>query len=353
MKPKTDEVQSKRSPWPHRVSALLTLIVFPLIWVGGLVTTSDAGMAVPDWPNTYNYNMFAYPIRDWFFGPWDLFVEHGHRLLASTAGLCCIALVVVTYWCDRRRWVRRWSVLILILVVAQGVLGGQRVIRDDRVLALIHGCFGPLFFASVVAMLVFTSKWWASGDRVTDPRLWSAASMSLVSWSMLLASYGQVVLGACLRHIQKIEADPTVYQILILWHLAVATTIVGLAIAAGYLGRLRNLKGSGIRSLSGVLLLLVATQIGLGLTTYVVKFGWPPWFSNWGVAARFVVSEKSFWQMNLITAHVAVGSLILAFSTAQAVRFARARSDRVQAGLQVGGRSASPLPPGTAKVAGL
>jgi hypothetical protein len=53
------------SPWPHRVAILLACAVFPLIWVGGLVTTTDAGMAVPDWPTTYGYNMFLYPWQTW------------------------------------------------------------------------------------------------------------------------------------------------------------------------------------------------------------------------------------------------------------------------------------------------
>ena len=118
------------SRWPHRVAAVLAAIVFPLIWVGGLVTTYDAGMAVPDWPNTYNYNMFSYPVRDWFFGPWDLFVEHGHRLLGSLSGLVAIGLVIVTWRKEPRKWVCWMSVGLLVLVIAQGILGGLRVLLD-------------------------------------------------------------------------------------------------------------------------------------------------------------------------------------------------------------------------------
>ncbi|MEO8269758.1 MAG: cytochrome oxidase assembly protein, partial [Aureliella sp.] len=64
----------------HALAVALTIAVFPLIWVGGLVTTYDAGMAVPDWPGTYGWNMFAYPASTWLFGPFDLLVEHSHRL---------------------------------------------------------------------------------------------------------------------------------------------------------------------------------------------------------------------------------------------------------------------------------
>ena len=56
--------QALHHRWPHRLAVLLVCVVFPLIWVGGLVTTYDAGMAVPDWPTTYGYNLLLYPMAD-------------------------------------------------------------------------------------------------------------------------------------------------------------------------------------------------------------------------------------------------------------------------------------------------
>ena len=76
--------------WPHRLAVLLVCRDVSLIWVGGLVTTYEAGMAVPDWPSTYGYNLFLYPWQTWLPGPWDLFIEHGHRLLGATVGLLTI-----------------------------------------------------------------------------------------------------------------------------------------------------------------------------------------------------------------------------------------------------------------------
>ena len=148
------------SRWPHRLAVALVCATFPLIWVGGLVTTEKAGMAVPDWPNTYGYNLFLYPWQTWIGGPWDLFIEHGHRLLASAVGLLTIALVVTVWRCDTRGWLRALSVLALVAVVVQGLLGGLRVIQDEVLLARVHGCFGPAFFALSVALAAFTSSWW-------------------------------------------------------------------------------------------------------------------------------------------------------------------------------------------------
>src|SRR5262245_14107832 len=115
------EQQSRFSPWPHRLAVALALVTFPPIWVGGLVTTYDARMAVPDWPGTYGYKLLRYPWQTWFAGPWDLFIEHGHRLLGATAGIIAIALVTVVLITDRRRWLIAAACGALALVIFQGI----------------------------------------------------------------------------------------------------------------------------------------------------------------------------------------------------------------------------------------
>ena len=322
------ETTSHFSHWPNRVAKLLAVIVLPFIWAGGLVTTSDAGMAVPDWPNTYNYNMFAYPIRDWFLGPWDLFVEHGHRLLGSLSGIVAIGLCVVTFALDRRASVRLWSILILALVIGQGILGGQRVVRDERTLALLHGCVGPLFFATVVAMVVCTSTWWI-GKRgvVAERQLWSTDGQRIVAALMMFTSYAQLIFGACLRHVSD-QADFTVYALLIVAHLVTAGIVLLLAGGVLYLASARNWSQGGIRTSAMLMLAFVIFQIGMGCTTYILKFGWPAWLGGYSFAARYVVPEKTFLQMNLITLHVAMGSLILATAAYHYVRVCRAIANR-------------------------
>src|SRR5437870_10234409 len=96
------------SRWPRRLAVVLVCATFPLIWVGGLVTTYQAGMAVPDWPTTYGYNLFLYPWQTWISAPWNLFIEHGHRLFASAIGLLTIGLAAAVFRYDRRRWLR-WA----------------------------------------------------------------------------------------------------------------------------------------------------------------------------------------------------------------------------------------------------
>ena len=308
--------------WPHRIALLLAAVVFPLIWVGGLVTTYDAGMAVPDWPGTYGYNMFLYPISTWLTGPFDLLVEHGHRLLGSAAGIIAIALVVVTFATEKRPAVRWFSVALLLLVIAQGVLGGIRVRADDRSIAKLHGCVGPAFFAAVVGFCVVTSRWWWRRCKQNvlegrDPNRTNALTSFAVI--MLLISYGQLVIGAFLRHI-AVNAAPNTYKTLVLIHVVTAVVLVLGTLTQWVTTLMSRARTTGIRASINWLMLLIFVQFLLGLGTWVVKFGWPVWFENQAFAASFVIEEKSYFQMHLITAHVAVGSLILAFWTVHFLR---------------------------------
>ena len=316
-------------PRVHRCAWLFAITVFPLIWLGGLVTSYDAGMAVPDWPGTYGYNLFLYPISSWFFGPWDLFVEHGHRLLASVSGLIAIAMVVVSRH-DPRAWFRRLAVIALALVIFQGILGGLRVVLDQRSLAQVHGCVGPTFFITVIALVVASSRWWfemtariknrASTDATgklgpKNPVL----SLHWLSTSLLLAGWVQLLLGASIRHIPE-SATPTWFRALVISHIALAIGISVGAVVVAFLCQAPRWRALGFGKWGILLFVCVFVQIGLGLTTWVVKFGWPAWFVDYPFAADFVVLEKGFWQMNFVTAHVAVGSLFLAISTAVSLR---------------------------------
>ena len=228
----------RHSLWPHRLAVALVCVTFPLIWAGGLVTTYDAGMAVPDWPSTYGYNMFLYPWQTWLYGPWDLFVEHGHRLLGALAGMVTIGLVVTTFAADQRTWVRVCSVLALVLVIAQGSLGGMRVLLDDRTLALIHGCVGPAFFSFAVAIAVFTSRSWAEVCRAEASSTPAALARAAAITSLL--AFIQLIAGANLRHIEP-TASPSVFRVVVWAHLILAALILAHGVMVAW--RARRLPG--------------------------------------------------------------------------------------------------------------
>src|SRR5574337_685382 len=128
------------SPWPHRFAMLTAASTLMLIFVGGLVTNTGAGLAVPDWPTTFGYNMFLYPWSQMVGG---IFYEHSHRLIGSTVGLLTLTLAFVLWVKEPARLPRWLGVAAVGAVIVQGVLGGLRVILVSvgSELALIHGLF--------------------------------------------------------------------------------------------------------------------------------------------------------------------------------------------------------------------
>lgn len=312
------------SPWPHRLAVVLALTTFPLIWVGGLVTTYDAGMAVPDWPGTYGYNLFAYPWTTWLFGPWDLFIEHGHRLLGALVGMLTIALAAAVWVKDDRTWMKWLSIGAIALVVAQGGLGGARVLWDERLVALLHGSTGPGFFALACVMAVFTSRSWRESregrfaNSACDNRFMTGA------WCLAGIAYLQLIVGAFIRHI-PLWATPESFRIGVFFHLALAVAItVQTMIILGWNIR-RWQSAAWLRGPAVWLAGLVLAQLILGAGTYISKYAWPAWAESLTVAASHVTTEKSLHQSLVTTAHVANGSLILAMSVVLAVRATRLR----------------------------
>jgi cytochrome c oxidase assembly protein subunit 15 len=308
-----------RSPWPHRLAVVLALVTFPLIWVGGLVTTYDAGMAVPDWPNTYGYNLLLYPWQSWFAAPFDLFIEHGHRLLGATAGFLAIGLVAAVLLTDRRRWLVLAAWGALGLVILQGALGGARVLFDERLVAMLHGCVGPLFFAYMAALVVATSRWSAM-----SPSLDSAAGRRLLraAWTTAGLAYGQLILGAVVRHV-PVAAAPGLFRAALLLHILLAVALLGHVVVLPLKSRRLPAGARGLMSLCLVVPALVGVQLLLGLVTYVAKYAFPAWLGDYGFAAGYIVQEKSLSQSLITTAHVANGSLILFLTVMLAVRSTR------------------------------
>lgn len=331
------------SPLLHWLVWLTALTVFPLIWAGGLVTTTNAGMAVPDWPGTYGYNMFLYPWTTWFFGPWDLFIEHGHRLLGSLAGIWCLLLVGVALCLRTPNQVRWLAMGALVLVITQGVMGGVRVLNVDREIARLHGCLGPAFFAYLMAIGVITSRWW---QRVATAAYWKAQhdnEESAATWSseyvhasrlverrlrsqrfltlvVLGLAYVQLVLGASMRHV-PVSADPNYFRVLVWFHIAgagcTAVSVAALCLAP-------RCRAPGLIAPRWILAGLVGLQIGLGLGTWVLKYGYPEWFAEYIFAQSLRIVSNDFYQVQVVTAHVAIGSLILAVATFLLTRLWRA-----------------------------
>ncbi len=288
----------------HTVACVLVAVTAVLLCFGALVTTFDAAMAVPDWPGTYGHNMFLFPFADWFYGPWDLFLEHGHRLLGALVGMISLVLAAVVWRTHQSPAVRGLAAAAVLLVVVQGVLGGARVLLDDKTVAKVHACTGPLFFAVAVAIATLTRRSSSSQSATSPAAVRSAGGLAL-------ASYVQLVAGAQLRHLDA-SVDPVTFRWLVAFHLAGAAAVAALAVAAVLCTRTCGQPAA--RRWSLAILLLVGCQLALGVGAWVVNWGLP---SGW-LPASWAFSDpllaRSLWGATVVTGHVVLGMMILGAS---------------------------------------
>ncbi|MCB1127788.1 MAG: COX15/CtaA family protein [Verrucomicrobiae bacterium] len=338
------------------LTALATLI---LICFGGLVTSHGAGLAVPDWPNSYGYNMFAFPLSQWLFVDNEfagngIFYEHSHRLVASGVGLMTVLLAVWLWFKEPRRWMRVLGICAVLAVIAQGVLGGLRVTLLSNTLGWIHGAVAQSFLCLVVTIALCRTRRWQ--DLATRPAgEGRAVKVALVTSISLI--FLQLVLGAAMRHRHAGLAVPdfplaygewwpatdataiTRYNRLRLEeraandlealdiHLHMAHRLNALLVLAAVTTTvtliLRREPGKGPRRGASIWLALVFVQAGLGI--------WTVW------------SNKA---ADIATAHVAVGSTVLALGVALAlIAFRRYAPGRIDMSADVSAGAARPSGP--------
>jgi len=268
-----------------------------LVFAGGLVTSTESGLSVPDWPTTYGQNMFTFPVSKWVGG---IRYEHVHRLIASGVGLLTVALAVWLARREPRRWVRRLGYFALAAVVAQGVLGGLTVLLLlPTAVSVAHACLAQTFFCLVVTIAVVTSPRWASSARTLREAL-AASPLGRSAAVTAGAVFLQLLVGAVMRHTRAGLAIPDFPLSLgrvvpPLGSFPVAIHFVhrvGAVIVAALVGvcaaRAFRSGRAGLRRAGAALVLLVVVQISLGAAT--------------------VLTKKS---VAITTAHVAAGALLL------------------------------------------
>lgn len=244
--------------WLHRFAVLTALTTFLLLGAGGMVTSKGVGMAVPDWPNTYGYNMFLFPVSQWVGG---ILYEHSHRLVGAVVGLFTAALAAWLWAREttgRARWAGvggivltlalmgarqmpvylalaaaavgvvvltlcrfakrpaelRWlGLTALAAVILQGVLGGLRVVWIQDELGIVHATLAQLFFVLVCMLALLTSRWWRESVSRWTGELMSrtrqavcappvaadslARNLAFATAALILL---QLILGATMRH---------------------------------------------------------------------------------------------------------------------------------------------------------
>jgi cytochrome c oxidase assembly protein subunit 15 len=185
------------------------------------------------------------------------------------------------------------------------VLGGLRVVLDERVLARIHGCAAPVVFALCSAMTSLTSAAWRRG-MPTQAR--STAPVQRLALALCCGLYVEIVLGAQFRHPLP-DVAPVLSPILV-WSKVILAALLAAGIMYLFAHVLRQLHETPL-IVRRVKLLATAycLQLLLAGGTWVSNFGWPKWFTDNVAAMNYTVVQTGRLQIWLTTAHAAVGSL--------------------------------------------
>ena len=161
-----------------------------------MVTSKNVGLAVPDWPTTFGYNMFLFPVSKWVGG---ILFEHTHRLMGSVVGFLTIILTVWLWLSEDRRWVRNLGVVALVGVILQGILGGLRVTMMKDEIGILHACVAQAFLGLLVVIALATTRFWRSLVR-QGIDLQGIAAIKMLALAITIVIYMQLGLGATMRH---------------------------------------------------------------------------------------------------------------------------------------------------------
>ena len=266
--------------WLRRFTKLVAAATLFLIFAGAMVTSNDAGLAVPDWPTTYGENMFTFPYSKWVG---NIYYEHGHRLIASTVGFLCIIQAV---WLQRRepkKFVRKLGWLSLAAVIAQGILGGLTVIfLLPKAISVSHAALAEIFFCINVSIAFFTSDWFARLRTMEKGNAPVAAS-----WGLTALVFAQILAGAVMRHLGAglaIPDFPLSFGRVVPEFASVNITaafvhraggfLVAAAVIAMAIRLFRFENAHPLRFLGNLLLIVVSAQVLLG--GYVIWSGKQP-----------------------------------------------------------------------------
>jgi heme a synthase len=267
----------------HRFAVFVVLWTILLLIAGALVTSNDAALSVPDWP--LSYGTLTPPMVG------GIVYEHSHRLIAAGLGIFTLALAVVLWVADERRWLRWFGVIAVLGVIVQAILGGQVVIRLLHYwLPVIHACFAQIVFAAVLSIAVFTSEWWMS-ER---PQLEDRGSPSIHAVALLNAGviFFQVFLGAAFRH-----------QDMPIWpHIAGALAVLAMVIWTAVVLRKRFSESRELSRSRILLHAIFGLQFLLGLGAY------------WSRLTTVDAPQPMPLTIALTVTHTVVGALVFAAS---------------------------------------
>ena len=273
------------SVWLQRLAVATAALSLLPIGMGALVTTLGAGMAFPDWPTSDGQGMMSYP---WHLSMGDKFVEHGHRLAGILIGLFSLALCATSWCLPTTKSVRIGCSVVLLAVVAQGALGGLRVLMNQTTLAFGHSVFGCVVFAGLWLVVLMQCQAWKDLEGAES----ASASLGRLAYLFPVIAVSQYSIGGVVRHFGK------AIDIHLIGACAVVVVTATVAVVSG------RSSSRFVRRLSYVVVAAMVFQIFIGIATWLTKYGLPE--------LGLVAVQHSMWQVIARTLHTVVGMVFVA-----------------------------------------
>jgi cytochrome c oxidase assembly protein subunit 15 len=305
---------ARRLPSPVTLMGIIaTINILVMIVIGGLVTGYEAGLAVPDWPNSFGHNMLLYPVSEMKGG---IFYEHAHRLFGMLVGATVLAYATTVWRSGASTFARTAVTILLTLVICQGILGGLRVtgtvtssmnvaeLSPSTTLAIVHGMLGQFVFAlALVSAFAVSSAW--DRVRVAVP---GASAMRLLTSLAFMSVALQLFLGASMRHLQTPPTGDEGAK-LPKWALHGHVTMAVIAFVLVLVAAIRcgrAVEAPPLRRVGKAAMHTVGLQVALGIAALVA-----------------VLMRRGemvpVWEVATTTAHQALGAVLLAEVATMAV----------------------------------
>jgi heme A synthase len=354
-----------------RVLALVTVLATAvLLLLGGMVTSFRVGMADPVWPTEPWYLVVNQ--QEWREENAGFLIEHTHRaagfvvgglasLLAlaawfterrlglKLAGLAAVVVLLAVYgqfhremgvaWKGREAgltwpkgsaaaclaaavavvglaaasarsrggWARLLASVGLLAVMIQGLLGGFRVFLDQLMgteLAAVHGTFAQVVFCLLVVVFILSAPLRPGREVAAEDR----RRLGWLAVALVGLIFAQLVWGVLLRHTGTVLSQ----RLHVLTAFLVTVAAVWLAVSALATPTGRRRLGFYAWHLLAILLL----QVSLGVEAWMGKFA----AAGPEAARPPMLRSVTIQQASIRTAHVLVGTGLLAVSVGFAVR---------------------------------
>ena len=305
----------------HWFTVFVAGLAFLLLIAGGLVTSNNAGLAVPDWPTSFGSIYKMPPMVG------GVKFEHGHRMIAELLGMLTIIVAIWTWRVDKRRWMRGLTLGAVAGVIFQGILGGLTVLNFlPPAISTAHGVVGQTMFCLLAAIAVFTSRSWLKEPKWKITRK-EARALLRHCWMLIGFLYLQLILGAAFRHVWT-KWGPTaanrwpaqkIIHLFLYPHIVNALLVSALALYVSLQAIKKHSRIPHLQRPAAALLALLILQLLLGVSAYITR-----------VVYSVDELQPTLTLVATTVAHLGTGALMLASTAIVTIQAYRYRSERAQ-----------------------